>query len=152
VLREIARCREMVLLIPAPTPEVHFAANIAIDAIWNLEEHIRHLVRLRHEGQSSWAKIHHDLSYKNVRRFFSASLHKLFDADDSSSCILQLCLSATLTKKPRGWKKRPKPSRPKARIFWNLKIENAKSATRKNESRMRIRRDRLHSPTPIKRH
>ena len=33
---------------------------------------------------------------------FSASLHELFYADHPSSCILQLCLSATLTKKP--WK------------------------------------------------
>lgn len=51
----------MVLLIPAPTHEAHFAANIAIDAIWNLEEHVRYLLRLHREGQSSWAKIHRDL-------------------------------------------------------------------------------------------
>jgi hypothetical protein len=61
LLRELARCREMVLLIPAPTHEAHMAANIAIDAIWNLEEHVRYLLRLHREGQSSWAKIHHDL-------------------------------------------------------------------------------------------
>jgi hypothetical protein len=52
------------------------------------------------------------------RAVFSAGLHKLFYADHPSSCILQLCLSVTLTKKPRSrWKKRPNPSRSKARIF-----------------------------------
>src|ERR1044071_1089453 len=63
LLRELARCREMVLLIPAPTHEAHFAANIAIDAIWNLEEHVRYLLRLHREGQSSWKKIHRDLKH-----------------------------------------------------------------------------------------
>jgi hypothetical protein len=53
----------MVLLIPAPTHEAHFAANIAIDAIWNLEEHVRYLLRLHREGQSSWARIHRDLQH-----------------------------------------------------------------------------------------
>lgn len=52
----------MVLLIPAPTHEAHFAANIAIDAIWNLEEHVRYLLQLHRQGQSSWAKIHRDLA------------------------------------------------------------------------------------------
>src|SRR6266550_179222 len=51
----------MVLLIPAPTHEAHFAANIAIDAIWNLEENVRYLLRLHRDGQSSWAKIHRNL-------------------------------------------------------------------------------------------
>lgn len=63
LLHELARCREMVLLIPAATHEAHFAANIAIDAIWNLEEHVRYLLRLHREGQSSWAKIHRDLQH-----------------------------------------------------------------------------------------
>ncbi len=35
LLRELDRCRELVLQIPAKTHEVHFASNIAIDAIWN---------------------------------------------------------------------------------------------------------------------
>jgi hypothetical protein len=63
LLRELARCREIVLLIPAPTHEAHFAANIAIDTIWNLEEHVRYLLRLHREGQSSWARIHRDLEH-----------------------------------------------------------------------------------------
>jgi uncharacterized membrane protein YccC len=58
LLRELGRCREMVLLIPAATHEAHFASNIAIDAIWNLEEHVRYLLKLHREGQSSWATRH----------------------------------------------------------------------------------------------
>jgi len=38
LLRELDRCREIVLLIPAPTHETHFAVNNAISAIWNLRE------------------------------------------------------------------------------------------------------------------
>jgi hypothetical protein len=63
LLRELDRCRELVLLIPAPTHEAHFAANIAIDAIWNLREHIRYLLSLHRQGQSSWAQIHQDLQH-----------------------------------------------------------------------------------------
>src|SRR5438132_11899493 len=35
LLRELDRCRELVLKIPAPTHEAHFAVNTAITAIWN---------------------------------------------------------------------------------------------------------------------
>jgi len=56
LLRELDRCRELVLQIPATTHAVHFAANIAIDAIWNLRENLRYLLALHREGQRSFAK------------------------------------------------------------------------------------------------
>jgi hypothetical protein len=70
LLRELDRCRELVLQIPAKTHEVHFASNIAIDAIWNLRETLRELLRMHREGQSSWAQKHqaiqHDLAEKPI--------------------------------------------------------------------------------------
>ena len=52
LLRELDRCREMVLLIPTPTTEVYAAANNAISAIWNLREDLRYLLSLHRDGQS----------------------------------------------------------------------------------------------------
>jgi hypothetical protein len=60
LLRELDRCREMVLLIPAPTHETHFAINIAVDSIWNLTQHLRYLLHLHRDGQRAFAKKHHD--------------------------------------------------------------------------------------------
>ena len=51
LLRELARCREMILLIPAKEAAAHFAINVAITANWNLEQHLRYLLQLRSEGQ-----------------------------------------------------------------------------------------------------
>jgi hypothetical protein len=56
LLRELDRCREMVLLIPATTHETHFACNIAINSIWNLSEQLRYLLGLHREGQRSFAQ------------------------------------------------------------------------------------------------
>src|SRR5436853_5571515 len=56
LLRELDRCRELVLEIPATTQAVHFASNIAIDAIWNLSQNLRYLLHLHREGQRSFAK------------------------------------------------------------------------------------------------
>ncbi len=58
LLRELDRCRELVLQIPATTHATHFAANVAIDAIWNLREHIRFLLSLHREGQRQFARKH----------------------------------------------------------------------------------------------
>jgi hypothetical protein len=35
---------------------VHFASNIAIDALWNLREQIRWLLALHCEGQRQWTQ------------------------------------------------------------------------------------------------
>jgi hypothetical protein len=56
LLREIDRCREMVLLIPAPTHETHFAVNIAVSAIWNLREDLRYLLSLHRDGHRAWER------------------------------------------------------------------------------------------------
>jgi len=56
LLRELDRCREMVLLIPAPTHETHFAINIAVNAIWDLRDNLRYLLSLHREMQRSFAK------------------------------------------------------------------------------------------------
>jgi hypothetical protein len=45
LIRELDRCRELVLLIPARTNEVHLASNTAIGALWSLREQIRHPAR-----------------------------------------------------------------------------------------------------------
>jgi len=46
LIRELDRCRELILQIPATTQAVHFACNIAINANWNLREQIRHLLAI----------------------------------------------------------------------------------------------------------
>lgn len=56
LLRELARCREMMLLVPATDPAVHFALNIAINANWNLEQNIRYVLQLHGEGQRAWQR------------------------------------------------------------------------------------------------
>ena len=56
LIRELDRCRELVLQIPATTQAVHFASNIAITALWNLREHIRYLLALHREGQRQWQR------------------------------------------------------------------------------------------------
>ena len=46
----------------------HFAANIAIDAIWNLREHIRFLLSLHREGQRQFARKHAQTSEPTLDR------------------------------------------------------------------------------------
>ena len=41
LIRELNRCRELVLLIPARTNDVHLRQNTAIGALWTLREQIR---------------------------------------------------------------------------------------------------------------
>ena len=68
LLRGLDRCRELVLQIPATTHATHFAANIAIDAIWNLREHIRFLLSLHREGQRQFARRHAQTSEPTPKR------------------------------------------------------------------------------------
>jgi hypothetical protein len=56
LLRELDRCREMVLLIPATTHETHFACNIAINSIWNLREQLRYLLSYHRDGQTAFRR------------------------------------------------------------------------------------------------
>jgi hypothetical protein len=68
LLRELGRCRELVLQIPATTHATHFAANIAISAIWSLREHIRFLLSLHREGQRQFARKHAQTSVPTPNR------------------------------------------------------------------------------------
>jgi hypothetical protein len=47
LLKQLDRCRELVVRIPiTDTQDIHFGINIAVDAIWNLQEQLRFLLRL----------------------------------------------------------------------------------------------------------
>ena len=58
LLRELDRCRELMLMVPAngDSHATHFAVSIAVDAIWNLRQHLRHLLHLHREGQRAFAQ------------------------------------------------------------------------------------------------
>jgi hypothetical protein len=56
LLRELARCREMILLIPAKDAAAHFAINIAVNANWTLEQNLRALLAIRGEGHRAWQR------------------------------------------------------------------------------------------------
>jgi hypothetical protein len=61
LLRELDRCRELVLEIPVSNPNAtHFGINVAVTALWNLRDNLRHLLQLHRQGQSAWVKTHHE--------------------------------------------------------------------------------------------
>ncbi len=61
LLRELARCRELALNVPiSDVQATHFALNLVIDAIWNLEQHLRYLLHLHLEGQRAIRKQHEE--------------------------------------------------------------------------------------------
>ena len=68
LIRELDRCREMLLLIPAKDAATHFAIKIAVDANWNLRETIRYLLALHREGQRAWTKRAIELSKRQNKR------------------------------------------------------------------------------------
>jgi len=68
LLGELDRCRELVLKIPASTHEAHFAANVAIGAIWNLQEQLRYLLHLHRDGQRAFQKQQTDVHRKAASR------------------------------------------------------------------------------------
>ena len=68
LLRELDRCRELVLDIPATTHAVHFASNIAVDALWNLRENLRYLLALHLEGQRAFAKQSTEAEHKEQKK------------------------------------------------------------------------------------
>jgi hypothetical protein len=57
LLRELDRCRELVINIPVSDPNAtHFGINIALDAIWNLQQNLRYLLHLHREGQRQFSR------------------------------------------------------------------------------------------------
>jgi hypothetical protein len=66
LLRELDRCRELILQIPITNPNAtHFGIQLAVDAIWNLSQNLRYLLHLHREGQRAFRK-HHDQSLANA--------------------------------------------------------------------------------------
>jgi hypothetical protein len=59
LLRELDRCRELVVQIPVSNPQAtHFGINVALAALWNLQQHLRFLLSLHREGQRAFANRH----------------------------------------------------------------------------------------------
>ena len=59
LLRELDRCRELILQIPITNPNAtHFGINIAVDALWNLQQNLRYLLHLHHAGQRAFRRKH----------------------------------------------------------------------------------------------
>jgi len=71
LLRELDRCRELILLIPATTHAVHFAANNALDCVWNLQQNVRYLYHLHCEGQRAFARKAEELNRKSAPKITS---------------------------------------------------------------------------------
>jgi hypothetical protein len=56
LLRDLNRCRELVLqILVGDAHATHFGINIAVTALWNLRDTLRHLLRLHREGQRAFA-------------------------------------------------------------------------------------------------
>ncbi len=77
ILKQLDFCRQQILRIPAATHEAHLASNVAIDAIWNLQQDLRFVLKLRREAQVSFAKKAQTMmatptAKKNVKRAVNA--------------------------------------------------------------------------------
>jgi hypothetical protein len=69
LLRELDRCRELVLEIPITNPNAtHFGINVAVTAIWNLRENLRYLLALHLEGQRAFARQSVEAGYKRPKK------------------------------------------------------------------------------------
>ena len=61
LLRELDRCREIVLQIPVTNPNAtHFRIQLAVNAIYNLTENLRYLLHLHREQQRSIRRQHEE--------------------------------------------------------------------------------------------
>jgi hypothetical protein len=59
LLNQLDRCREIIMNIPISDPQsTHFGINRAVNAIWDLQQHLRYLLHLHREGQRSIARAH----------------------------------------------------------------------------------------------
>src|SRR5437762_13870654 len=55
LLRELDKCRELVVKIPVHNSETHFAANRAIHSLWDLQSTLQFLLQLHRSGQRAFA-------------------------------------------------------------------------------------------------
>lgn len=59
LLRELARCRETALQIPITNPNAtHFGIQLTVNAIYDLEVNLRHLLHLHRDKQRSIRRQH----------------------------------------------------------------------------------------------
>jgi hypothetical protein len=59
LLRELDRCRELILEIPITNANAtHFGIQLAVASIWTLSQNLRYLLHLHREGQRSFRKKH----------------------------------------------------------------------------------------------
>ena len=78
LLRELDRCRELVLQIPiADHHATHFGINVAIDALWNLRETLRELLRIHREGQRAFAKQNIEAEHKQQKKTAAQASSKI---------------------------------------------------------------------------
>src|SRR5437870_12529334 len=69
LLRELDRCRELVLEIPITNPNAtHFGINVAVTAMWNLRENLRYLLALHREGQRAFANLCIEVEAKQQKK------------------------------------------------------------------------------------
>ena len=66
LLSELSRVRELALQIPAFRNDVIGRVNSVIDAVWNLEQTLRHLLHLHCDAQRSFRQQHRKAA-KNVK-------------------------------------------------------------------------------------
>jgi len=78
LLRELDRCRELVLEIPISNSNAtHFGISIAVTAIWNLRENLRYLLALHREGQRAFAKQSAEAERKQQKKTAAHSQPKI---------------------------------------------------------------------------
>ncbi len=78
LLRELDRCRELVLEIPITNPNAtHFGINVAVTAIWNLRENLRYLLALHREGQRAFAKQNAEAQAKEQKKTLQHASSKI---------------------------------------------------------------------------
>ena len=78
LLRELDRCRELVLEIPITNPNAtRFGINVAVTAIWNLRENLRYLLALHREGQRSFAKQIDEAAHKQQKKAVALAQSKI---------------------------------------------------------------------------
>ena len=68
LLRELDKCRELVLQIPVHNSETHFAANRAVHALWDLQSTLQFLLQLHRSGQRAFADKVMKLQQQEPRR------------------------------------------------------------------------------------
>lgn len=76
LLNELDRCRELVMQIPITNANAtHFGINVAVNAIWNLQQNLRYLLHLHSEGQRAFRQKHDN---ELQRSTFSATRPNVF--------------------------------------------------------------------------